>query len=163
MYPFVPVFVGLCTFQLRPHCGEAGDLDHLLGAYLLAHQINHGILLRKLSSLHYLYYLSQIGIAMSPLSNNKLFLDFNKNPFPKYFSQGMLYVAVCTLRISDRVCVCVANWLRECNLMYVRIVCIGMNVTLSTDDPLMLHYTKDPLVEEYSVAAQGNEPTILIV
>jgi AMP deaminase len=29
-----------------------------------------------------------------------------------------------------------------------------MNVTLSTDDPLMLHYTKDPLLEEYSVAAQ---------
>ena len=47
----------------------------------------------------------QVGIAMSPLSNNKLFLDFQKNPFPKYFSQGM-------------------------------------NVSLSTDDPLMLHYTK---------------------
>jgi adenosine deaminase len=29
-----------------------------------------------------------------------------------------------------------------------------MNVSLSTDDPLMLHYTKDPLVEEYSVATQ---------
>lgn len=39
-------------------------------------------------SLQYLYYLSQVGIAMSPLSNNKLFLDFHKNPFPKYFSQG---------------------------------------------------------------------------
>ena len=21
---------GLCTFQFRPHCGEAGDLDHLV-------------------------------------------------------------------------------------------------------------------------------------
>jgi hypothetical protein len=29
-----------------------------------------------------------------------------------------------------------------------------MNVSLSTDDPLMLHYTKDPLIEEYSVATQ---------
>jgi AMP deaminase len=27
-------------------------------------------------------------------------------------------------------------------------------VTLSTDDPLMIHVTKEPLVEEYSVAAQ---------
>lgn len=54
---------------------------------------------------------------MSPLSNNKLFLEYNKNPFPKYFNQGL-------------------------------------NVSLSTDDPLMLHYTKDPLLEEYSVAAQ---------
>jgi len=108
---------GLCTFQFRPHCGEAGDIDHLVSNYLVAHQINHGILLRKKSSLQYLYYLSQIGIAMSPLSNNKLFLDYNKSPFVKYFHQGM-------------------------------------NVSLSTDDPLMLHYTKDPLLEEYSVAAQ---------
>lgn len=29
-----------------------------------------------------------------------------------------------------------------------------MNVSLSTDDPLMIHLTKEPLVEEYSVAAQ---------
>jgi AMP deaminase len=108
---------GLCTFAYRPHCGEAGDVDHLVSTYLLAHAINHGILLRKAPALQYLYYLSQIGIAMSPLSNNKLFLDYNKNPFPKYFYQGM-------------------------------------NVSLSTDDPLMLHFTKDPLLEEYSVAAQ---------
>jgi AMP deaminase len=33
-------------------------------------------------------------------------------------------------------------------------ITLGMNVSLSTDDPLMLHYTKDPLVEEYSVATQ---------
>ncbi len=108
---------GLSTFQFRPHCGEAGDVDHLVSAYLLAHQVNHGILLRKAPTLQYLFYLSQIGIAMSPLSNNKLFLDYNKNPFPKYFKQGL-------------------------------------NVSLSTDDPLMLHYTKDPLLEEYSVATQ---------
>jgi AMP deaminase len=30
----------------------------------------------------------------------------------------------------------------------------GLNVALSTDDPLLLHVTKDPLVEEYSVASQ---------
>lgn len=33
----------------------------------------------------------------------------------------------------------------------------GLHVSLSTDDPLMLHYTKDPLLEEYSVAAQVRE------
>jgi AMP deaminase len=108
---------GLPTFEFRPHCGEAGDTDHLVSTFLLAHKINHGILLNKLPALHYLYYLCQIGIAMSPLSNNKLFMDYNKNPFPKYFSEGL-------------------------------------NVSLSTDDPLMLHYTKDALVEEYSVATQ---------
>ncbi|KDO32510.1 AMP deaminase [Saprolegnia parasitica CBS 223.65] len=108
---------GLSTFSFRPHCGEAGDPDHLAAAFLCANGINHGITLRKTVSLQYLYYLTQIGIAMSPLSNNKLFLDFQRNPFPTYFARGL-------------------------------------NVSLSTDDPLMLHYTKDPLLEEYSVAAQ---------
>jgi len=108
---------GMSTFEFRPHCGEAGDPEHLVAAYLLAEKINHGIVLRKIPGLQLLYYLSQIGMAMSPLSNNKLFLDYHRNPFVKYFHQGL-------------------------------------NVSLSTDDPLLLHYTKDPLVEEYSVAAQ---------
>ena len=30
----------------------------------------------------------------------------------------------------------------------------GLNVTLSTDDPLIFHSTREPLVEEYTVAAQ---------
>lgn len=105
------------TFEFRPHCGEAGDVGHLVAAYLTTTKINHGIQLRRSPAMQFLYYLSQIGIAMSPLSNNRLFLDFHKNPFPKYFKRGL-------------------------------------NVSLSTDDPLMLHFTKDPLVEEYSVAAQ---------
>ncbi len=54
---------------------------------------------------------------MSPLSNNSLFLDYHRNPFPTFFARGM-------------------------------------NVSLSTDDPLQIHLTKEPLVEEYSVAAQ---------
>ena len=39
---------------------------------------------------------------MSPLSNNKLFLSYTKNPFYKFFKRGL-------------------------------------NVSLSTDDPLILH------------------------
>lgn len=109
----------MSTFQFRPHCGEAGDPEHLVSAYLVANQINHGILLCKLPGLHFLYYLSQVGIAVSPLSNNRLFLEYAKNPFHKYFKQGL-------------------------------------NVSLSSDDPLMLHFTSDPLVEEYSIASQVN-------
>ncbi|KAI6044767.1 hypothetical protein EDC04DRAFT_260438 [Pisolithus marmoratus] len=30
---------------------------------------------------------------------------------------------------------------------------MGLNVSLSTDDPLQFHFTKEPLLEEYSVAA----------
>ncbi|KAI1296080.1 AMP deaminase [Mortierella claussenii] len=105
------------TFVLRPHCGEAGDTDHLTSAFLTSFGISHGILLRKVPVLQYLFYLTQMGIAMSPLSNNALFLDFERNPFPVYFHRGL-------------------------------------NVSLSTDDPLQFHFTKEPLIEEYSVAAQ---------
>ena len=59
----------------------------------------------------------QIGLCMSPLSNNSLFLDYHRNPLPLFFARGL-------------------------------------NVSLSTDDPLQIHLTKEPLVEEYSVAAQ---------
>jgi AMP deaminase len=109
--------LGFNTFVLRPHAGEAGDPDHLISAYLTSHGISHGILLRKLPFIQYLYYLDQIGIAMSPLSNNALFLTYNKNPFYNYFKRGL-------------------------------------NVSLSTDDPLQFSYTREPLIEEYSVAAQ---------
>ncbi|CAM9022225.1 unnamed protein product [Wickerhamomyces anomalus] len=71
----------------------------------------------KIPFVQYLYYLDQVGVAMSPLSNNALFLTYDKNPFPYYFKRGL-------------------------------------NVSLSTDDPLQFSYTREPLIEEYSVAAQ---------
>ncbi|XP_049850266.1 AMP deaminase-like isoform X2 [Schistocerca gregaria] len=108
---------GLPTLAFRPHSGEAGESDHLLSAFLLADGIAHGINLRRLPVLQYLFYLTQIPIAMSPLSNNSLFLDYSKNPFPKFYARGL-------------------------------------NVSLSTDDPLQFHYTREPLIEEYSIAAQ---------
>lgn len=104
------------TFVFRPHCGEAGDTDHLTSAFLTSHSISHGILLRKVPALQYLFYLKQIGLAMSPLSNNALFLTYERNPLPDFFKTGL-------------------------------------NVSLSTDDPLQFHFTKEPLLEEYSVAA----------
>ncbi|CAA0835857.1 AMP deaminase [Striga hermonthica] len=107
---------GMTTIKFRPHSGEAGDIDHLAATFLLAHNIAHGINLRKSPVLQYLYYLAQIGLAMSPLSNNSLFLDYHRNPFPMFFLRGL-------------------------------------NVSLSTDDPLQIHLTKEPLVEEYSIAA----------
>ncbi|XP_068668368.1 AMP deaminase-like [Aristolochia californica] len=107
---------GMSTIKFRPHSGEAGDIDHLAATFLTAHNIAHGINLRKSPVLQYLYYLAQIGLAMSPLSNNSLFLDYHRNPFPIFFLRGL-------------------------------------NVSLSTDDPLQIHLTKEPLVEEYSIAA----------
>ena len=77
------------TFVLRPHCGEAGDPDHLSSAFLTSHSISHGILLRKVPALQYLFYLKQIGLAMSPLSNNALFLTYERNPFKDFFRTGL--------------------------------------------------------------------------
>jgi AMP deaminase len=77
------------TFVFRPHAGEAGDTDHLTSAFLTSHSISHGILLRKVPALQYLYYLKQIGIAMSPLSNNALFLTYERNPLPDFFKTGL--------------------------------------------------------------------------
>jgi len=108
---------GLSTFDYRPHAGEAGELNHLHAAFLTARGIAHGINLRKSPSLQYLYYLTQIGLAVSPLSNNALFLQLSKNPFDEFFA-------------------------------------VGLNVSLSTDDPLMFHHTREPLMEEYTIAKQ---------
>uniref|UniRef100_A0A8C7Z721 AMP deaminase n=1 Tax=Oryzias sinensis TaxID=183150 RepID=A0A8C7Z721_9TELE len=108
---------GFPTLALRPHCGEAGPIHHLVSGFMLSENISHGLLLRKAPVLQYLYYLAQIGIAMSPLSNNSLFLSYHRNPLPEYLSRGLI-------------------------------------VSLSTDDPLQFHFTKEPLMEEYSIAAQ---------
>jgi AMP deaminase len=86
-------------------------------SYLVADGISHGIRLDRSSVLEYLYYLKQIGMAVSPISNNKLFMKYHANPFPKFFKRGL-------------------------------------NVSLSTDDPLILHMTSDPLLEEYAVASE---------
>eukprot|EP00928_Gymnodinium_smaydae_P082158 TRINITY_DN6555_c0_g4_i1.p1 TRINITY_DN6555_c0_g4~~TRINITY_DN6555_c0_g4_i1.p1 ORF type:complete len:721 (-),score=145.91 TRINITY_DN6555_c0_g4_i1:115-2277(-) len=109
--------LGLNQFAYRPHAGEAGELHHLDAAFLLADGVAHGLNLRKSMPLQYLFYLTQIGIAMSPCSNNHLFVAYQKTPFHDFFMRGL-------------------------------------NISLSTDDPLMFHQTKEPLMEEYSLAKQ---------
>ncbi|XP_037604296.1 AMP deaminase 3 isoform X1 [Sebastes umbrosus] len=108
---------GLSTFQLRPHCGEAGSITHLVSAFLTSDNIAHGLNLKKSPVLQYLYYLARVPIAMSPLSNNSLFLEYSKNPLREFLHKGLC-------------------------------------VSLSTDDPMQFHYTKEPLMEEYAIAAQ---------
>ncbi|XP_013880830.1 AMP deaminase 3b [Austrofundulus limnaeus] len=108
---------GLNTFQFRPHCGEAGSITHLVSAFLTADNISHGLNLKKSPVLQYLYYLGQVPIAMSPLSNNSLFLQYSKNPLQEFLHKGLC-------------------------------------VSLSTDDPMQFHYTKEALMEEYAIAAQ---------
>ena len=98
----------------------------------MAENIAHGLNLKKVPVMEYLYYLAQVGICMSPLSNNHLFLDYQKSPFGKKLT---------FLPVNSRNSEC---YLRR-----------GLNISLSTDDPLQFHFTKEPLMEEYSIAAQG--------
>ena len=58
-----------------------------------------------------------MGVAVSPVSNNFLFLKYEENPFYEFFQKGL-------------------------------------NVSLSTDDPLMFHLNSDALLEEYALARQ---------
>eukprot|EP00796_Vickermania_ingenoplastis_P001552 gene1552-937_t len=108
---------GLGTFTFRPQCGEFGHSDHLIAGFLLANSINHGVTLSKHPVLEYLYYLTQIGVAMSPLSNTAGACAYLENPFPLYFHRGL-------------------------------------NVSLATNQPLYFHFTREPLIEEYSIAAK---------
>ena len=62
---------------------------HLAVGYLLSDGISHGINLEHNSTLQYLYYLDQIGIAVSPSSNNFLFLKIAKSPFLKFLKRGL--------------------------------------------------------------------------
>jgi AMP deaminase len=82
---------GMTQFSFRPHAGEAGDPDHLAAAFLTAESVNHGINLSKSPALQLLFYLAQIGLAVSPLSNNKLFLEFSKNPFIDFFQKVRIF------------------------------------------------------------------------
>ncbi|CUG91788.1 AMP deaminase, putative [Bodo saltans] len=87
--------MGQSVFSFRPHCGESGDPDHLIDAYYLADGIGHGVQLKRRSVLQYLFYFAQIGLGMTPLSNNALFCKYHENPFPLFFHRG-LHVALST-------------------------------------------------------------------
>ena len=110
---------GLNTLAYRPHTGEAGPYEHLACSFMLANGINHGLKLKESPVLQYMYYLCQIGIAMSPIGNSALFIEYSKNPAYEYFIRGL-------------------------------------NISLSTDDPLQFAMTREPLMEEYSVFACVN-------
>lgn len=88
-------------------------------------------------ALQYLFYLKQIGLAMSPLSNNALFLTYERNPFKDFFRTG-LNVSLST-----------GESVRHPE---VRTRCSPL--TCLTDDPLQFHFTASHLLEEYSCAAQ---------
>lgn len=75
---------------------------------------------------------------MSPLSNNKLFLNI-------YYYFVLIEMGV--VFNKNRL------FLKYSKSPFFDFFKIGINVTLSTDDPLILHMTNDPLLEEYAISA----------
>jgi adenosine deaminase len=113
---------------------------------------------------------------MSPLSNNSLFLDYHRNPFPTFFARGLsvslstddplqvgLGVVVVYLILSLRFCCSVVAALEGLFLFALfraslnapsRLSFLPGQSILHLSSTLQIHLTKEPLVEEYSVAAQ---------
>ena len=58
---------GLKTFTFRPHCGEAGPIQHLVSAFMMCDSISHGLQLRKVPVLQYLFYLCQVSSVATSL------------------------------------------------------------------------------------------------
>lgn len=75
---------GMSTFEFRPHCGEAGDPEHLVAAYLLADKINHGIVLRKIPGAFDCWLVLVFGVAgrRQPTHSPTLPTDPHPNPNP---------------------------------------------------------------------------------
>lgn len=88
---------------LRPLAStdEAFPLPSSLSTLALPHPPLSGpchlslVVLLQSPVLQYLYYLAQIPIAMSPLSNNSLFLEYSKNPLREFLHKG-LHVSLST-------------------------------------------------------------------
>jgi adenosine deaminase len=80
---------GFSTFQFRPHAGESGDPDHMADVFFLADGIGHGINLDKRPVLQYLYYLTQLPLAVVPMSNNALFCRYKDHPLPQFMRRGL--------------------------------------------------------------------------
>lgn len=129
---------GFNTFSLRPHAASISSksghgiiTESLSASFLLAKGIINGEKLENYPVLQYLYYLKQIGITMSPLTWNKRvqFLnDDDRNTEPTYTTHPII------------------DFFHK-----------GLKVSLSTNKPLFSSLTRDPLIEEYSLAASINK------
>ncbi|CCH41668.1 AMP deaminase 2 [Wickerhamomyces ciferrii] len=127
---------GLSTFNLRPHVASISDksglgviTESLATCFLLSKNIINGEKLCNYPVLQYLYYLKQIGITMSPLCWNKTLQLLNDDD----------------------------NHIESNRFAYeknpsIEFFQMGMKVSLSTNKPLFSSLTRDPLIEEYSIA-----------
>lgn len=77
-------------------CCQAGDIDHLAATFLTAHNIAHGINLRKSPVLQYLYYLAQVHEALLEVFCSPLAL------LPFYSPEPFSFVIILNLLIKPK-------------------------------------------------------------
>ena len=123
------------------------------------------------------YYLCQIPISVSPLSNNALFLNIRRSPFGDFFARG-LNVTLSSDDMSSpslsplspsRLSSLVADFAAPSVVSHVSwaplFVCVSVCCFcfhacvfslswFAPAHPLMFHITEEPLQEEYSVCSQ---------
>lgn len=110
------------------------------------------LLLFQSPVLQYLYFLAQIPIAMSPLSNNSLFLEYAKNPLLEFHKKGL----VVSLSTDDPM------QFHYTKVSYTkRTSCDAMLQSLTVFPAINVSECKcghvclqEPLMEEYAIAAQ---------
>ena len=107
---------------------------------MLCESINHGINLEHQVSLQYLYYLDQVCLASNPVGKSNLVM--------------LTRCIVLNPQIGLSICPLSNNFLfrKIRDNPFPKLFRRGLNVTLSTDDPLLFHMSDDALLEEYSVA-----------
>ena len=179
------------TFVLRPHCGEAGALHHLCTAFLLSENIAHGLQLKKVPVLEYIYYLAQgkrsrkADICVHQFFLQQNFCIFYNKIFVFLHQHFFIFTPKFLLFLHQKICAFLHHFFTQKWIAYQTIfltysivgICMsplsnnhlfceykkspfeqylkrGLNVSLSTDDPLQFHFTKEPLMEEYSIASQ---------
>ena len=107
---------------------------HLAATYMLCRSINHGINLDKQVSLQYLYYLDQVSVTCS------IIVMVQRNILTILFCHNKGGMSISPLS-NNFLCRKIAQ--SPFPKMFKR----GLNVTLSTDDPLLFHMSDDALLE----------------
>eukprot|EP01082_Thalassiosira_pseudonana_P013982 g12223.t1.3.5e17418b g12223 g12223.t1 contig6:1483394-1485084(+) len=125
---------GLNQLAFRPHAGETGDSMHLAATYMLCRSINHGINLDKQVSLQYLYYLDQVSVTCSIIV---------------MVQRNILTILFCHFKVGMSISPLSNNFLfrKIAQSPFPKMFKRGLNVTLSTDDPLLFHMSDDALLE----------------
>lgn len=128
----------LPTLTLRSFAASQSDqvglgliTESLATSFLLSKDIINGEQLRNHPVLQYLYFLKQIGITMSPLCWNKTTQLKNDDDRHPKMNSNVAYESNPAIDFFK----------------------VGMRVALSTNKPLFASFTRESLIEEYSVAA----------